>query len=228
MGISNNFWIALRGALGGLRVKTADAEQLERELRAVAEMPPRGTDFTPFQEELTRSNMVGNISYPAAVQRYTLGRKVWAKDESDPLMQEANRAVGDAMRKIARMRDEEEEFTAESLASLLSDWKVSCARLEVALAKLQTGDAMRTNARRGKDQGSTADARSRPTAGQPIQTGARPLVGLRSSLFDASRTRAYQQSLMKGREATTDQVAPAKVVTAADYAATLAAGRKRA
>jgi hypothetical protein len=68
----------------------------------------------------------------------------------------------------------------------------------------------------------TKDARSTPRA------GTRLLSGVRAAMFDASRTRDYAAGLAKGREAQAAVTAPAKVTSAQDYAATLAAGRAKA
>jgi len=196
MGMSNNFWTALRASLvGALGVKTADAQRVEGELRAV-DAAVHGTDFTAMNEEATRAKQVGNIVYPEPVQRYTLGSKVWA-DDGDPLAQAANRAMEDWARGVRRVGDQDEEFDVESLENAISHVKVLCAKLEAVQAKLNTGDAMHARALGKK----TSDARSRPTAGQPIQAGAGLLSGVRPVMFDASRTRDYAQSLKKRRAA---------------------------
>lgn len=66
----------------------------------------------------------------------------------------------------------------------------------------------------------TKDARSRPIMGNRL------LPGVRAAFHDRTRTADYAKKLDEGRKDSTP-AAPARVKTAADYAATLAAGRAK-
>lgn len=146
-----------------------------------------------------------SLTGPEPVTRISLA-KVWRGDNGDPLVELANYATA-AFAEGCFAPDQ--VLHAEALENVISLGKLWIGQLEAVQEKLAS-----------KDQGHG------PAADKPVTADA---ATPRSRLFGggkATPASQYQDALRKGRE-TSDRGAPAKVVTVADYAATLRAGRAK-
>lgn len=215
-GRSAPFWIALRGVLAALNVKTADAAQAEEELRAVATMddvlegnPPakrisRGTVWTAESVQPIRDSLVDALTALEAHKNFALGSPLEAE--------EVGKVIDLAKTWVARAED-------------------ALHRAKDAQQAGGTGFTPHTERAEAERSDGPLSTAMYPGSHDHDPAGDRPVVdhaltSRGSSLFASARkhTQDYAAGLKKGRE-TTAPTAPARVRTAADYAANLAAGR---
>ena len=162
------------------------------------------------------------LTGPEPVTRISLG-KTWTgvNEDDEPLVAQANyltQVLGEGCFAAGQV------LHAESLENAISLAKVYTAGLEGVQDKLRNRDSM--SRARAKDNGRPSGLPGTTPADLIAHPSSEKTKDSRSALFGSARTQDYAATLRKGRE-TQASTAPARVNTARDYAANLAAGRAK-